>query len=145
MEEFSRQLDRRGGRIERWTEREAARAFVEREPEAARELARAERLEYALDLWRAPESSPDLRRRLASIPALEPRRRGPAWLQALRGLGLGLGGGWRTAGGLAAMFAFGFAAGLLDLDADTLAPANPIVEFEGEVVTLALGLLEETG
>ncbi len=67
---------------------------------------RADRIDGLLDAWQVPAMRPDLRRRLLSIPALEPGPANPLWRLARP---------WLTAGGLAAAAALGAAVGVSPL------------------------------
>ncbi len=140
---FGELLDRHGGRIERWPERdrEAARAFAERDRAAASELARAECLELALDDWHAPGPSPDLRRRIASVPALEgvpePEPQVPnGWVAWTLGR-------WREAGGILVALALGIATGVSPVGAALDEVIDPGTGLEMEIDLLVQGLLEE--
>lgn len=140
LEKFLRLLDRRGGRIESWPESEAATAYSDRDPEAARALDQARRLERVLDSWHAPEPPPGLRGRLASIPAMERAQRTSSWSVALR---VFLGGlGWRAATGMAVALITGIAVGLSSFGSGALdlAMGDPVAGIESEAIALAMDL-----
>jgi len=109
-------LDRYGGDPASWpeAERAAALARIACDPEAARDVAAARRLDAVLGERAAPAvPSAELRARLAAIPGDEARRRAPARSPARAGgRGRRTAAGWRTAGRPAAVAA-GLAASLL--------------------------------
>lgn len=140
---FTELLDRHGGRLEDWPprEREAARAFAARDPEAARALAAAREIDRLLDRWVAPEPAPGLRQRLASIPALHPAPR-PLWRIVFEAV-IGASPARMAVSGFATALALGVAMGmspagsLLD---DVIEPATVVdVEF----ASLAQSMIEE--
>lgn len=139
-ERFVQLLDRYGGRLADWPagEQEAARAFVQRHPEVAEELRRAEELEVALDGIVPPPSTPSLQRRLASIPALEADETA-SWLEWLRTRF------WQTATGMAVAGALGVLVGLSSVGASLDDVIAPEVALENQFAGVVLAMLEEDG
>ncbi len=91
-------------------------------------------LDALLDSWTAPPVRPDLRRRLASIPALEPRPAHP--LRRLLGP-------WLAAGGLAAATALGGIAGVSTLGEEIAQAVGIETVPEDELVAMLDAVMEE--
>jgi hypothetical protein len=133
-----------GGAPGRWpaAERDAALDFLTREPDAARAaLKAAESLDLALDCWRAPEVSANLRDR---VLALAPKARAPKALASPRGFGFWLSGAGFAAAALAGVIVgvAASSAAVSDVRADTVLSATLTNENESALAPFTVGALE---
>jgi ferric-dicitrate binding protein FerR (iron transport regulator) len=130
IERYQRLAEAYGGDVGRWpeAERQAALEWRARDPDAASAvLAAAAALDAALDAWRPPAATADLRERvLATAPRPRPVRRGFGfWLS---------GAGLAAAGAAGVIFGMaGFGAAVSDARADDLLavalPDDPTAAF----------------
>ena len=99
------------------------------------ESARADVVEAMLDSWHVPDMGPDLRRRLVSIPALE-----PAQVQPVRRLMQA----WLAAGGLVTAAALGAVVGLSPVGQTVERAVGLDPAPEDELVAMLDGIMEDT-
>ena len=100
-----------------------------------REVAHTESLEAILDVWTVPGMRPDLRRRLLTIPVLEPRPASVLWSRIQL---------WIAAGGLAAAAVLGAVVGVSPVGEMMEQAVGIVLSPEDQLVAMMDAIVEDT-